>query len=448
MRVPPLNADTDIFRSEALANTIPVARNAPQSPAHGLYTEKLSGTAFTVPRADNQHTWLYRILPSSAHANFAPFHTAHEKNNANLNGDGDQSLSTAENKLVFNPDQLLFDPFDIDESADWITGSRMVAGSGDPTTKTGLAIHIISAGKDMSAKQAFYCSDGDLLIVLQHGVLDIQTELGKLLIRPNEIVVIPRGIRHRVTLPAGPVRCFALELYQGHFKLPELGFIGSNGLANARDFQVPLAHYEEDYESEWSVVTRYNSQLFELRQGHTPFDVVAWHGLYYPYKYDLDRFNAIGSVSYDHIDPSIYTVLTAPSDTPGVAVADFVIFPPRWSVQENTFRPPWYHRNTMGEFSSMIEANIDLGKSSGLKPAGATLHNIMSGHGPDANVAEKARQEELKPVKEGVAVKAFMFETSYMLGVTDWALYQSGKVRPSYKEDKWQPLKVHFTKQA
>lgn len=291
-------------------------------------------------------------------------------------------IETRSNKqLHFTPDQLLFEPFDIDETADWISGSRYVAGAGDPTTKTGLAIHIFSAGKDMPPKQAYYSADGDLLLVLQHGVLDVQTELGKFIVRPQEILVIPRGIRYRVTLPAGPVRGFGLELYQGHFKLPELGFIGSNGLANARDFQVPVAAYEEDTSSEWSVVARFNGDLFQLRQSHSPFDVVAWHGLYYPYKYDLGRFNAVGSVSYDHIDPSIYTVLTAPSNSPGTSIADFVFFPPRWSVQENTFRPPWYHRNTMAEFSSMIEADFDLSKSTGLKPAGASLHNVMSGHG-------------------------------------------------------------------
>ncbi|KAL2783257.1 putative homogentisate 1,2-dioxygenase [Aspergillus keveii] len=428
-----LNGLGDYHESEAIPDTLPVARNSPQKPAHGLYTEKLSGTAFTVPRADNQHTWLYRILPSAAHDNFEPFALS-------------ESIPRASDKLHFSPDQLLFDPFDMDETATWVTGSRLVAGAGDPVMKTGLSIYIFSAGKDMPPRQAYYSADGDLLIVLQHGVLNVQTELGRLIVRPNEVLVVPRGIRYRVTLPTGPVRGYALELYQGHFKLPELGFIGSNGLANARDFQVPVAAYEEDHSSEWSIIARFSRELFQLRQSHSPFDVVAWHGLYYPYKYDLDRFNAIGSISYDHVDPSIYTVLTAPSNSSGTAVADFVIFPPRWVVQEDTFRPPWYHRNTMAEFSSMIDADFDLSATNGLKPAGATLHNVMSGHGPDSKVYDAASNEKLVPVKEGSKVKAFMFESSLMLGVSEWALFHSNKVRPSYKKEKWQPLKVHFQK--
>lgn len=340
----------------------------------------------------------------------------------------------------------MFDPFDIEEKEDWVSGMRLIAGAGDPTTKTGLGIYVITAGVDMPPRQAYYSADGDLLIVPQHGVLDIQTEMGKFIVRPNEIVVIPRGIRYRVTLPTGPVRAFGLELYQGHFKLPELGFIGSSGLANTRDFQVPVAAYEEDYHSQWNVVGRFNGDLFQIRQSHSPFDVVAWHGTYYPYKYDLSRFNTVGSVSFDHLDPSIYTVLTAPSDTPGVSIVDFVFFAPRWSVQEDTFRPPWYHRNTMSEFSGMIEAEFDLGKSKGLQPAGATLHNTMSGHGAEARAHEHASNEELVAKREGTSVKAFMFESSLMLGVTEWALTDSGKVRPSYTEEKWQPLKVHFQK--
>lgn len=200
--------------------------------------------------------------------------------------------------------------------------------------KTGVGIYIFAAGKDMDPHEAFYSADGDFLIVPQHGVLDIRTELGRLLVRPNEICVIPRGVRHRVDLPEGPVRGYILELYQGHFTLPELGPIGSNCLANARDFQAPIADFDEDTDSEWTLTTKFAGHLFAAKQKHTPFDVVAWHGLYYPYKYDLGRFSTIGSVSFDHPDPSIFTVLTAQSDHPGTAVADFVIFPPRWLVQE------------------------------------------------------------------------------------------------------------------
>jgi homogentisate 1,2-dioxygenase len=236
---------------------------------------------------------------------------------------------------------LRWDPFDLDENTDWVHSLHLIAGAGDPTMKAGLGILIFAAGKDMDKHEAFYSADGDFLIVLQHGVLDIQTELGHILVRPNEIVVIPRGIRYRVTLPSGPTRGYILELYQGHFQLPELGPIGSNCLANARDFQAPVAAFEEDTETSWHLLAKFNGHLFAAKQSHSPFDVVAWHGTYYPYKYDLGRFNTIGTISYDHPDPSIFTVLSAPSDHLGTAIADFVIFPPRWLVAEDTFRPPW-----------------------------------------------------------------------------------------------------------
>lgn len=437
-----------ISRTEAVKGSLPVAQNSPQKPAHGLYNEKITYTAFTVPRADAKYTWSYRILPSAVGQKFEPYSPNTHANGTNGTNGTKVTPSTDYNKLHFTPDQLLFDAFDIDETADWITGTRLVAGAGDPTTKTGLGIYTFGAGKDMPAKQAFYSADGDLLIVLERGVIDVQTELGNLVVRPSEILVIPRGIRYRVTLPAGPIRGYALELYEGHFKLPELGFMGTNAMANSRDFQIPVAAYEEDVGSDWSIVGRFNHNLFELRQDHSPFDVVAWHGTYYPYKYDLGRFNTIGSVSYDHVDPSIYTVLTAPSNTPGVAVADFVYFAPRWLVQEDTFRPPWYHRNTMAEFSSLIGAEVDPTQGKGLAPAGFHIHNVMSGHGPDSRVYEQAANEKLVPVKEGLDIKAFMFETSLMVGVTEWALVHSKKLRPSYKKDKWQPLKVNFKKPA
>lgn len=298
----------------------------------------------------------------------------------------------------------------------------------------------------MPKNTAFYSADGDFLIVLQHGVLDIQTELGHILVRPNEICVIPRGIRYRVKLPEGPVRGYILELYSGHFQLPELGPIGSNCLANARDFQAPVAAYTEDTHSPWEMLCKFNGHLFAAPQTHTPFDVVAWHGLYYPYKYDLGRFNTIGSISFDHPDPSIFTVLTGPSDHPGTAIADFVIFPPRWLVGEDTFRPPWYHRNTMSEFMGLINGDYDAKSGKGFQPAGASLHNIMSAHGPDAGTHDKASNADLKPVKVGEGSMAFMFESCLMVGVTEWGLKTCRKVQQDYNEESWIPLKSHFVR--
>ena len=315
--------------------------------------------------------------------------------------------------------------------------------------KAGIGIYIYSAGTSMPERTAFYSADGDFLIVPQHGVLDIQTELGNLLVRPNEICVIPRGVRYRVNvLNNQPIRGYICELYQGHFHLPELGPIGSNCLANARDFQAPVAAFNEDTSSEWKLYGKFGGNLFQATQSHTPFDVVAWHGLYYPYKYDLGRFNTIGSISFDHPDPSIFTVLSAPSPAhgPGTAVADFVIFPPRWLVAENTFRPPWYHRNTMSEFMGLIHGTYDGkgGGKGGFQPAGASLHNTMSGHGPDMQTFEKASNAELAPAKVGEGSMAFMFESCLILGVTEWGLKTCQKVQPSYNKESWGPLKVHF----
>jgi len=304
-----------------------------------------------------------------------------------------------------------------------------------------LAIHMYSAGKDME-KDAFFNANGDFLIVPQQGALDIQTELGRLLVRENEIVVIPRGIRYKVTLPQGPVRGFVLEVYTNHFELPELGPIGSNCLANIRDFQAPTAFYEDDT-SDWRIISKFNGNLFAARQDHTPFDIVAWHGNYYPYKYDLGKFCTIGSISYDHPDPSIFTVLTCQSPYVGTAIADFVIFPPRYLVMEDTFRPPYYHRNTMSECVGLLGGAYDGKSGGGFQPGGMSLHNIMQAHGPDAESYEKAANAKLVPQKIGENAMAFMFESSLMLGVTEWGLETCHKVQSNYN-NYWTKLKRNF----
>ncbi|CAK7267876.1 hypothetical protein SEPCBS57363_002812 [Sporothrix epigloea] len=413
--------------TEAIAGALPVGQNSPQKPPYGLYAEKLSGTAFTAPRHENKQSWLYRITPACS---LSSFRLEEEKKNA--------ADAFVEKSFHYLPDQFRWDPFPAPTTpTDFISGLQQVAGAGDPTLKQGLGIFVYAANMSMDVRSAFYSSDGDLLIVPQDGALDIRTEFGWMLVRPLEICVIPRGVRFQVLVSGDAtavVRGYMLELYQGHFQLPELGPIGSNGLANARDFQAPVAAFDDDDgddaaahgDSPYIIRTKINHRVYRAVQPHTPFDVVAWHGTYYPYKYDLGRFNVIGTISFDHPDPSIFTVLTAPSEHAGTAVADFVIFPPRWLVGENTFRPPWYHRNTMSEYMGLLTGAYDAKKAGagGFVPGGGSLHNTMSGHGPDGPSCEAARNEPQpqQPAKVGAGSCAFMFETCLMLGVTDWAL--------------------------
>ncbi|CAK7227082.1 hypothetical protein SBRCBS47491_006448 [Sporothrix bragantina] len=411
--------------TEAVPGALPMGHNSPQKPPYGLYAEKLSGTSFTAPRHENKQSWLYRMTPTCS---LSTFQLEQDEKSA-----ADAFL---EKTLHYLPDQFRWDPFPApSEPTDFVRGLQQVAGAGDPTLKQGLGIFVYAANTSMDARSAFYSADGDLLIVPQDGALDIRTELGWMLVRPLEICVIPRGIRFQVLLPntGSDVvsRGYALELYQGHFQLPELGPIGSNGLANARDFQIPLASFDDEEPdaqkgTEYAIRAKVNHRIYRAVQPHSPFDVVAWHGTYYPYKYDLGRFNVIGSISFDHPDPSIFTVLTAPSEHVGTAVADFVIFPPRWLVGENTFRPPWYHRNTMSEYMGLLAGAYDAKKAGagGFVPGGGSLHNTMSGHGPDGPSYEAARNEPQpqQPAKVGAGSCAFMFETCMMLGVTDWAL--------------------------
>ncbi|KAK7227988.1 hypothetical protein V2G26_000158 [Clonostachys chloroleuca] len=397
-----LNGFNSFHESEAVKGALPIGANSPQKAPYGLYAEKLSGTAFTAPRSENQQSWLYRILPSAAHSAFQPVAPTAPELNA---------------PLEQIPNQLRWNPFDIDEEVDWVRGLKKVSGNGDPSMKAGLGIYIFTVGRSMHANTAIYSSDGEMLVVAQHGVLDIKTELGNLLVRPNEIAVLPRGIRYRVDLPEGPARGYILELYQGHFILPELGPIGSNCLANPRDFQIPVADYTQDTETEWTIVTKYNERLFEAKQKHTPFDVVAWHG----------------NLS-----------IQVRSRSPWNCNRRLRNLPPRWLVQEDTFRPPWYHRNTMSEFMGLICGQYDAKAGGGFQPAGASLHNVMSAHGPDADTFEKASNAKLSPQKVGEGSMAFMFESCLMLGVTEWGLKTCEKVQDGYNEHSWTGLKPHF----
>src|SRR5690606_13446517 len=360
------------FASEAIPGTLPEGQNSPQRVAHGLYAEQISGTAFTAPRAQNRRSWLYRIRPASMHGGFAPFDQPRLHNDF---GNG-----------PVTPEQLRWDPLPLPaQPTDFVEGLYTVAGNGSPAAQAGVGVQLYAAGRRMAGR---YCNDadGELLLVPQQGRLRIATELGVVEVEPQQVALVPRGIRFRVELPDGASRGYVLENFGAHLRLPDLGPIGSNGLANPRDFQAPMAAYE-DIEGDFELVAKFQGHLWRASIDHSPLDVVAWHGNHVPWRYDLRRFNTIGSISFDHPDPSIFTVLTSPSDTPGTANVDFVIFPPRWLVAQHTFRPPWFHRNVASEFMGLVHGAYDA-KAEGFVPGGCSLHNCMSGHGPDAATFE------------------------------------------------------------
>jgi homogentisate 1,2-dioxygenase len=408
------------FATEALPGALPPHQNSPQRAAHGLYAEQLSGTAFTAPRSHNRRSWLYRIRPGAMHQPFTRL-------------DNGRIVSCFDD-VAAPPNQLRWDPLPVpDAPTDFIDGWVTMAGN------AGVAIHLYAANKSMEGRY-FYDADGELLIVPQQGRLHIATELGIVDVEPQEIAVIPRGVRFQVTLPDGEARGYICENFGALLQLPDLGVIGSNGLANPRDFLTPQAAFE-DREGDFELVAKFAGNLWRASIGHSPLDVVAWHGNYAPYKYDLRYFNTIGSISYDHPDPSIFLVLQSPSDTPGVDTLDFVIFPPRWLAAENTFRPPWFHRNVASEFMGLIEGQYDA-KSEGFRPGGASLHNCMSGHGPDAPTFEKASLADTTQPQKVDATMAFMFETRDVIRPTASAL-NSPLLQSDYYQC-WQGFNKHF----
>ncbi|MGC1888655.1 MAG: homogentisate 1,2-dioxygenase [Stellaceae bacterium] len=399
--------------TEALPGALPEGQNAPQRPPLGLYTEQISGTPFTAPRGENRRSWLYRIRPSAMHPPFR------RMDNGLLRSAPFDEATAPPNRLRWNP--LSFP----EEPADFVEGLVTMGGNGDASARCGVAIHIYRATKPMQHR-VFYDADGELLIVPQLGSLRLATELGVIAVRPGEIAVVPRGIKFRVDLPNGRARGYVCENYGALFRLPELGPIGANGLANPRDFRAPAAAFE-DLDEPCEVVAKFEGNFWATELDHSPLDVVAWHGNYAPYVYDLALFNTIGTVSFDHPDPSIFTVLTSPSEVPGTANCDFVIFPPRWLVAEHTFRPPWFHRNYMNEFMGVVQGVYDA-KAEGFAPGGASLHNCMSAHGPDHATFERAVAADLAPHKVEDTL-AFMFETRLVIRPTRFALETEGLQR-------------------
>jgi len=416
------------YASEAVAGALPQGRNSPQRAPFDLYTELLSGTAFTAPRHENRRTWLYRRQPSVVSGRYQPYAQAHW-------------TTGADREIALPPEPLRWHPMPLDggaAEADFIDGMHTVAANGDAESQVGIGSLMYLAGRSME-RRAFVNADGEMLIVPQQGRLVITTELGVLDVKPGEIALLPRGMAFKVALPDGLSRGYVCENYGAQFRLPELGPIGSNGLANARDFQAPVAAFEEDGGA-YELVKKFGGRFWKAPAKQSPFNVVAWHGNLAPVKYDTANFMVIGSISFDHPDPSIFTVLTSPSDTPGTANCDFVIFPPRWMVMENTFRPPWFHRNLMSEFMGLVLGEYDA-KPGGFKPGGASLHNCMVPHGPDEEAFDKATHADLRPHKLDNTL-AFMFESRLRFIPTNFAL-KSPALDTDYA-DCWAGLKDQF----
>ena len=401
------------FSTEAVAGALPADQNSPQRPPLGLYPEVLSGTAFTAPRAENQSTWMYRLRPSAMHAPYRRIP------NGLIRSGPFNEIETPPNRLRWNPFALPSRP------TDFIGGLATLAGSGDAASQSGIAVHLYRATRSMSNR--YFCNaDGEMMFVPQRGEIVLFTELGKLAARPGEIAVVPRGVKFAVHLSRTTGRGvdagasgYVCENYGPLFRLPELGPIGAQGLAQTRHFMAPVAAFEEA-RGKCEVVTKFLGGLWATELSHSPLDVAAWHGDYVPYKYDLARFMAINTVTIDHADPSIFTVLTSPSGQPGVANCDFVIFPPRWMVAEHTFRPPWFHRNYMSELMGLVRGVYD-SKAEGFLPGGVSLHNCMTAHGPDLTTFRKATSVELGPLKQEDTL-AFMWESRYVFRPTKFAM--------------------------
>jgi homogentisate 1,2-dioxygenase len=414
------------FATEAVAGALPIGQSNPQKPPLGLYTEEINGTPFTAPRGQSRRSWTYRIRPSAMHKPFRQIPTGTMR-------------SAPFDEVPASPNQLRWRPLPIPSApTDFVQGIVTYGGNGDPGQQFGAAMHMYAANTSM-ADRFFYDADGELLIVPQQGTLLVRTELGTLRVTPREMCVIPRGIKFRIELPDGTARGYLCENYGPSFRLPDLGPIGTNGLANSRDFMAPVAAYEER-DGDFRVVAKFMGGLWEAEIDHSPLDVVAWHGTYTPYKYDLTRFNCINTVSYDHPDPSIYCVLAAPSAIAGTSNIEFGVIADRWSVARNTFRPPPFHRNVCSEFVGLVHGKY-IGKGEGFAPGCASLHNCMSGHGPDVEAFALGTSAEDEP-QYLADTMTIVLETQLVIRPTKLALESEWLERDYYRH--WQGLQKRF----
>ena len=416
------------FETEALPGTLPQGMNSPQKCSYGLYAEQLSGTPFTAPRSRNERTWCYRIRPSVKHL-------------GSLKKISHPYWKTAPciNDEIISLGQYRWDPVPYDKKGNtFISGMRTITTTGDVNMQTGMASHVYLADKSMD-KEFFYSADSELLIIPQEGGLIFHTELGIIDIFPGDIALIPRGLVFSAKIATDLCRGFVCENYGQKFILPNRGPIGANCLANPRDFKTPEARFE-DIEEKCSITVKWCGAFHRSELDHSPLDIVAWHGNYAPWKYDLSTFSPVGAILFDHPDPSIYTVLTSPSGVEGTANIDFILFRDRWNVAENTFRPPWYHKNVMSELMGNIQGKYDA-KPTGFVPGGISLHNMMLPHGPDSEAFEGASTTQLEPQKLKNTM-SFMFESRFPQHLTEFAVNEA-PIQSDYA-DCWQQIKKKF----
>lgn len=414
------------FETEALPGALPQGMNSPQKCSYGLYGEQLSGSAFTAHPPER--TWTYRIRPSVKHSGrYTRIDLPYWKSAPNVVED-----VTSLGQYRWNPVPHS------DAPLTWLTGMRTMTTAGDVNTQVGMAAHVYLVNTSM-VDRYFYSADSELLVVPQEGQLRFVTELGIIDVAPQDIAILPRGLVYRVEVLGGPCRGFVCENYGQTFELPARGPIGANALANPRDFKAPVAAFE-DREVPSILTIKWCGQFHETAINQSPLDVVAWHGNYAPMKYDLRTYCPVGAVLFDHPDPSIFTVLTAPSGVPGTANIDFVLFRDRWMVAENTFRPPWYHKNIMSELMGNIHGIYDA-KEQGFVPGGISLHNMMLPHGPDRDAFEKASNANLGPSKLENTM-SFMFETRFPQHLTAFA-GQEAPMQDNYI-DCWETLDKKF----
>jgi len=416
------------FETEALTGALPQGQNSPQRCPYGLYAEQLSGTPFTAPRGKNERSWCYRIQPSVKHTGrFKKIEIPFWKSAPHILND------------IINLGQYRWNPISTNTKTNFINGMRTMTTAGDVNIQVGMAAHIYVATENME-NEYFYSADSELLIVPQEGQLRFFTEMGIIDLEPQEIAIIPRGLLFKVEIIDGPARGFVCENYGAKFDLPNRGPIGANCLANPRDFKTPIAAFE-DKSIASTVTIKWCGQFHITEINHSPLDIVAWHGNYAPCKYNLQTFSPVGALLFDHPDPSIFTVLTAPSGVEGTANIDFVLFRDRWSVAENTFRPPWYHKNIMSELMGNIHGIYDA-KPEGFSPGGMSLHNMMLPHGPDMDAFENATNSELIP-KKMQNTMSFMFETRFPQHLTSFAAKEA-PIQDDYI-DCWSSLKKNFS---